>query len=103
MFSASLVNPYSNQLGGVIYPIMFRYLFSAVGFGWTVRITALMTAVLGVVAILTVKLRHPTNKKARLLPNAKTFKDSRFLLLFTGSFFVCLGVSSCASHAPKTV
>jgi len=78
--------------GGVAYPIMLRYLFNKVGFGWAVRISSLMSAVLCVVAILTVRLRHPINKKADLVLDVRTIKDRRFLLLALGSFFVCLGI-----------
>jgi MFS family permease len=63
-----------------------------VGFGWAVRISSLMSAVLCVVAILTVRLRHPINKKADLVLDVRTIKDRRFLLLALGSFFVCLGI-----------
>ncbi|KAH0832257.1 major facilitator superfamily domain-containing protein [Lanmaoa asiatica] len=78
--------------GGVVYPIMFRYLFNVVGFGWAVRISSLMTAVLCGVAILTVRLQHPIKKKAGLVLDVRTIKDRRFLLLVLGSFFVCLGM-----------
>lgn len=81
---------------------MLRYLFNTIGFGWAVRISALMTAVLSVVAILTVKLRHPINKKARLVPVVWTIKDPRFIFLASGSFFVCLGVPTFAHRAPET-
>ncbi|KAF8549744.1 MFS general substrate transporter [Imleria badia] len=79
--------------GGVVYSIMLRYLFNKVGFGWTVRISALNTAVLCVVAILTVRLGRPTNKRTTgLVLEARVIKDGRFLLLAAGSFFVCLGI-----------
>jgi MFS family permease len=77
--------------GGVVYPIMLRYLFNKVGFGWTVRISALMAAVLCVVAVLTVKVRRPI-KRAGLIWDARTIKDRRFLLLTAGAFLVCLGM-----------
>ncbi|KAF8838483.1 MFS general substrate transporter [Paxillus ammoniavirescens] len=78
--------------GGVIYPIMLRYLFDSVGFGWTARISALMAAVLCITATLIVRPRLPTRKKAGLLLDFRTIKDHRFLLLVAGSFFVCLGI-----------
>lgn len=79
--------------GGVVYSIMLRSLFNRVGFEWAVRISALMTGVLCVVGILTVRRRRPTNKRTRgLLLEARVIKDRRFLLLAAGSFFVCLGV-----------
>jgi len=78
--------------GGVVYPIMLRYLFNKVGFGWAVRISALMAAVLCVVAILTVRQRRPINENPGLVLEARTIKDRRFLLLASGSCFVCLGI-----------
>lgn len=50
-----------------------------------------MTAVLCGVAILTVRLQHPI-KKTGLVLDVRTIKDRRFLLLVSGSFFVCLGM-----------
>lgn len=79
-------------LGGVFYSIVLRCLFSKVGFGWTVRISALMTAILCAVAILTVRLQHPINKKTGAVWETRIIKDRRFLFLVSGSFFVCLGV-----------
>ncbi|KAG8214810.1 MFS general substrate transporter [Butyriboletus roseoflavus] len=78
--------------GGVVYPLMFRYLFNAVGFGWAVRISSLMTAVLCGVAIFTVRLQHPIKKNASLVLDVRITKDLRFLYLVLGSFFVCLGM-----------
>ncbi|KAF9220522.1 MFS general substrate transporter [Gyrodon lividus] len=78
--------------GGVIYPIMLRHLFDAVGFRWATRISALMAAVLCVTATLTVRPRLPIKKKTGLLWDVRTIKDRRFLLLVAGSFLVCLGI-----------
>lgn len=81
---------------------MLRYLFNKVGFGWAVRISSLMSAVLCGVAILTVRLRHPINKKAGIVLEVRTIKDRRFLLLASGSFFVCLGVPAFPTVLPKS-
>jgi len=78
--------------GGVVYPIMFRYLFNAVGFGWSTRISALMTAVFCAVGILTVRLQQPVKKKSGLVLDVRTIQDRRFILLVLGSFFFCLGM-----------
>lgn len=82
---------------------MLRYLFDTLGFGWAVRISALMTAVLCVVAVLIVKPRRSVSKKARLVPDMRTIKDPRFLLLVLGSFFVCLGAPAFTYYSPKTL
>ena len=80
---------------------MLRYLFNKVGFGWAVRISALMAAVLCVVAILTVRQRRPIEKTGLVL-DVRTIKDRRFLLLASGSFFVCLGVPAFLTVFPKS-
>ncbi|KAG6336860.1 hypothetical protein ID866_2218 [Astraeus odoratus] len=82
-------------LGGVIYPLMFRSLFSTVGFGWGVRVSAIQSAILGAAAILTVTTRPElVDKPPRSLIDTSLATDRRFLLLVVGSFFVCFGTYS---------
>ncbi|KIJ60310.1 hypothetical protein HYDPIDRAFT_99022 [Hydnomerulius pinastri MD-312] len=78
--------------GGVIYPVMLRYLFDTVGFGWATRISALIASVLCVPAILSVKPLLRIKKKEGSLIEIRMIKDGRFLLLVAGSFFVCFGI-----------
>ncbi|KAF9234690.1 MFS general substrate transporter [Melanogaster broomeanus] len=78
--------------GGVIYPIMLRHLFETVGFEMTTRISALIAGILGITAILTVRPRLPSKKKANFSLGIQTIKDRQFLLLVAGSSFVCLGI-----------
>ncbi|KAG6375940.1 MFS general substrate transporter [Boletus reticuloceps] len=78
--------------GGVLYPIMLRYLFSKFGFGWAVRFSALVTAVMCAVVVLTVRLQRPINKRTGIVLEVQTIQNRRFLLLVVGSFFVCLGM-----------
>lgn len=61
-----------------------------------------MTAVLCVVATLTVRMQHPINKKAGLVLEMRTIRDRRFLLLALGSFFVCLGVPASPAILPRS-
>ncbi|KAI8986299.1 MFS general substrate transporter [Trametes punicea] len=79
-------------VGGVVYPIMFRDLFERVGFGWAVRISALISLAACCVAIVTVtSLRSPTQAKAPFVDLA-LLRDIPFLLLTAGSVAICLGL-----------
>ncbi|EGO23354.1 hypothetical protein SERLADRAFT_469179, partial [Serpula lacrymans var. lacrymans S7.9] len=80
-----------SSLGGVVYPIMLQCLFRAIGFGWTVRVSGLISAICCLVAILTVKSRLPTGKISSPWADTRIFKDKAFMLLVAGSFCVCLG------------
>ncbi len=74
-----------SSLGGVIFPIMLNRLIPSVGYGWAMRISAFLILFLLVLAILTVKARHPPSKKA--VPAGqmiKPFKEPDFLALSIG-------------------
>lgn len=77
-------------VGGVVYPIMLRQLFSRTGYAWSVRASTLLSAACCVVALLTVKKEG--GKKCSGWIDVKMFKDACFMLLATGSFFICLGI-----------
>ncbi|THU84947.1 MFS general substrate transporter [Dendrothele bispora CBS 962.96] len=93
-----------SSLGGVVYPIMLRGLFDRVGFGWTMRINALMSLVLSVAATLMVsspKTSSGSNDERKEETGRSSFSkyliifginDSRFLLLIFGSSLVALGL-----------
>ncbi|KAH7927642.1 MFS general substrate transporter [Leucogyrophana mollusca] len=81
-----------SSVGGVVYPILLRYLFGTIGFNWAVRASGLVSAACCALAILTVKSRLPSGKKAGSRSSTNVFTDSRFMLLVAGSFFVCLGL-----------
>ncbi|KAG1739447.1 MFS general substrate transporter [Suillus paluster] len=77
-------------LGGVVYPIMLRQLFVRVTYPWAVRASALLSVACCIVSLFTV--RQKGGKKCPGRIGVKTFKDASFLLLVTGSFFICLGL-----------
>lgn len=77
-------------VGGVVYPIMLRQLFSRTGYAWSVRASTLLSVACCVVALATVKKEG--RKKCSGWIDVKMFKDMCFMLLATGSFFVCLGI-----------
>ncbi|KAG7087052.1 hypothetical protein E1B28_013031 [Marasmius oreades] len=43
-----------SSLGGVIFPVILQQLYISVGFGWAVRIVALISGMLGLISVLTV-------------------------------------------------
>lgn len=77
-------------IGGVIYPIMLRKLFPRIGYAWTVRASTLLSLACCVVALVTVKKEG--RKECSGWIDVKMFKDTCFMLLATGSFFICLGI-----------
>jgi len=86
-----------------MFPVVLQHLFESVGFGWAVRITALLSGLLSVIAVLTVTTALAPQRS--LTQNAagngetydglrlamKTLKDLRFVLLAAGSCLVALG------------
>ncbi|KAJ7130716.1 major facilitator superfamily domain-containing protein [Mycena filopes] len=81
-----------SSVGGVVYPIMLQRLFQTVGFGWGVRISGLMTAVVCCIACATVTRYAPPKQRGATVKLSETFKDSRFVLLAGGSSLVALGL-----------
>lgn len=77
-------------VGGVIYPIMLRQLFLRIDYAWAVRASTLISVACCVVALVTVKKEGC--KKCSGWLDVKMFKDTCFMLLAIGSFFVCLGI-----------
>ncbi|KAF8802188.1 MFS general substrate transporter [Phlegmacium glaucopus] len=80
-----------SSVGGVLYPIILQALFAKVGFGWGVRISGLLSAVVCVAATLMVSSLF-SQKKPGPYFDIKTITDPRFALLATGSSFVALGL-----------
>ncbi|KAF8633772.1 hypothetical protein AX15_001278 [Amanita polypyramis BW_CC] len=77
--------------GGVLYPIVLRYLFRKVGFPWAIRICGIFSTVLCFVATLLVTSLSARRNSAPTF-NVNTFKDSRFIFLTAGSCIVSLGL-----------
>lgn len=79
-----------SSLGGVIFPIVYQRLFTQIGFGWSVRVTAFICLISLVFASLTLKTRLPlkkTSKREMLhLINLGGFKDPRYCCAAAGAF-----------------
>ncbi|KAH7395558.1 MFS monocarboxylate transporter-like protein [Cadophora sp. MPI-SDFR-AT-0126] len=87
-----------SSMGGVIWPITLRNLFSDVGFGWGVQICAFMMLPLLSLAILTIRVpisaASPNGKHIKAKPDISVVKNPILILLAAGLFFVYLGLFS---------
>ncbi|KAI1789939.1 MFS general substrate transporter [Ganoderma leucocontextum] len=80
-------------VGGVVFPILFRFLFVRIGFGWTVRVSGFLLLVLCAIGNATITSRIPAGGHSiPPLPDAKIFRDTPFMLLVAGCFFVNFGL-----------
>ncbi|RDX44156.1 MFS general substrate transporter [Lentinus brumalis] len=79
-------------VGGVTWPIMYQQLFGRLGFAWTVRITAFVTLVLCLFAILAVSSNLSSPAQSAPWLDTKMFRDVSFMLVVVGSILICLGL-----------
>ncbi|KAI1841010.1 hypothetical protein JX265_012887 [Neoarthrinium moseri] len=78
-------------LGGVIFPIIIRNALPTVGFGWTVRVIALVALVLLGAANLVVRVPESPRQRRRLVDRA-SLSDWPYVLFVLGCFTVFLGM-----------
>ncbi|KAJ3534011.1 hypothetical protein NM208_g7725 [Fusarium decemcellulare] len=73
-------------IGGLCYPLVFSRLARQIGFAWTMRCFALISAFcfLGSMALL--KTRLPGNSNSRVVLDWKGFRDVRFMLTMAAIF-----------------
>ncbi|KAL7793874.1 major facilitator superfamily domain-containing protein [Trichoderma ceciliae] len=95
-----------SSLGGVIFPIMVSRLIDEVGFGWSMRISALLILALLIVAILTVATHNPPKFQPITLKRMVTpFSEFQFfslamgLLLFTFGLYIPINYVSVEAAA----
>ncbi|KAJ3783974.1 major facilitator superfamily domain-containing protein [Lentinula aff. detonsa] len=90
------------SLGGIIFPIMLNNLIPRIGFGWTIRVIALISLLCYLVAILTIYPRRPTkplpkftklldfagfkDPLGRVSPGLIAFRVGRFNLMWMSTF-----------------
>ncbi|KAI0369439.1 MFS general substrate transporter [Pilatotrama ljubarskyi] len=76
-------------VGGVVFPIMYRHLFSAIGFGWAVRASGFLCLALCTISCVTITSRLPPGRKnAKVIPDAAVVRDTPFVLLVAGCLLV---------------
>lgn len=85
-----------SSIGGVCLPIMFSRIIPKIGFGWSIRVAALLFLFCYLTAIL-ISRTKPATKKAQAalsgnLLDFHGFKDPRYLTLAIGSFVASLGL-----------
>jgi MFS family permease len=74
--------------GGVLYPIMFTQLVTRIGFAWTIRCFALLSAACFLGGTFLLKTRLPRNARARLSLDWRGFRDMRFFLTMSAIFIL---------------
>jgi MFS family permease len=72
--------------GGVLYPMMFARLVRQIGFAWTLRCFALLSAVCFLLGTLLLKTRLSRSPSARLILDWRGFCDIRFVLTMSAIF-----------------
>ncbi|KAG4421203.1 hypothetical protein IFR04_005614 [Cadophora malorum] len=87
-----------SSMGGVIWPITLRNLFTDVGFGWGVRICAFMMLPLLSLAVLAIRVpisaSSPNGTHVKAKPDFSIVKSPILILLALGLFLVYLGLFS---------
>ncbi|KAK0389163.1 hypothetical protein NLU13_2738 [Sarocladium strictum] len=74
--------------GGVVFPLLFNGLIQRIGFAWTMRAFALLSAGCFALSLVLLKTRLPRNREARLMFDWRGFADSRFALTMAAIFIL---------------
>ena len=80
-----------SSVGAVIYPIALEKLIPLVGFGWAVRVLALIQGVTLLAANLTMKSRLPPRKAGPLI-ELRAFLQPSFTLFAIGAYLAFWGL-----------
>lgn len=80
-----------SSIGGIIYPIMFRYLVGQVGFPWTVRSIAFVVLALYLISYLALLNRPRQPAVVRKLFDVSAFADRPWMVLCSLSILSCAG------------
>ncbi|UPK98355.1 hypothetical protein LCI18_009290 [Fusarium solani-melongenae] len=93
----------SGGVGGVWMPLVILYLAPRIGFGWSIRVIALICAVHGLVACVLLRKRLPPNKKAGSNIDFKALKDINYATMTVGlvlvEFAIFIPISYICSYA----
>jgi MFS family permease len=80
-----------SSIGAVILPIVLAQLIPRIGFGWAVRVVALIQGCTLLVAILTLQSRLPPRKSGPWV-EPKAFLQKSYTLFIVGSFLAFWGI-----------
>lgn len=72
--------------GGVLYPHMFSNFVVRIGFAWTIRCFALLSACCFFLGVTLLKTRLPRSSSARITLDWRGFRDLRFVLTMAAIF-----------------
>ncbi|KAJ5354322.1 hypothetical protein N7541_006886 [Penicillium brevicompactum] len=75
-------------IGGVIFPLIILFAAPRIGFGWAIRIIALLCAILCTAAQLLLKTRLPPNTKAGASVDFRALKDIKYASTTVAIFLV---------------
>ncbi|KAK9850057.1 Sucrose/H+ symporter [Penicillium brevicompactum] len=75
-------------IGGVIFPLIILFAAPRIGFGWAIRIIALLCAILCTAAQLLLKTRLPPNTKAGASVDFRALKDIKYASTTAAIFLV---------------
>lgn len=87
------------QLGGVIYPIIFRRLNSSIGFGWAVRIIGFIALTLLGIANAVLRPRVPPIRKQLL--DLSAFREPAYVVFSFGLFVTFIGLFQPLYYTPS--
>ena len=76
------------SIGGVVFPLMLTELFERVGYGWAIRILALLSFSLCAASNFLIRSRLPPARNARVHPDFRIFRNVPFLLTTIGIFLL---------------
>ncbi|KAK0653681.1 Aspyridones efflux protein apdF [Lasiodiplodia hormozganensis] len=86
----------ASSISGSLLPIMLSYLVPKIGFGWAVRVVALLLLVCYLVAMAVSRTKEapkpPTTSIVSSLLDFNGYKDPRYLVLAIGNFVATLGL-----------
>ncbi|RAH47447.1 MFS general substrate transporter [Aspergillus brunneoviolaceus CBS 621.78] len=90
-------------LGGVIFPLIILFAAPKIGFAWAIRIIAFLSAILCLIACLTLKTRLPRNKGASASIDLRALRDGKYatttIAVFLVEFAVFIPITYIASYA----
>ncbi|KAG0651361.1 Aspyridones efflux apdF [Hyphodiscus hymeniophilus] len=79
-----------SSLGGIIFPIVFRQLEPAIGFGWTTRLLALISLVTCLLSISVMRTRLIPQQKRSFL-ELSAFRETPYMFFCAAMFFGNIG------------
>lgn len=75
-------------MGGVIFPLIILYLAPTIGFAWSIRVVALICAVLLCLSSVLLRQRLPKNKAAGASVDIKALRDPKFAAATVATFLI---------------